>query len=71
MALSWACYDLKIPSVDIQHGQQGKYHGMYHYWTKIPKFGYHIMPSFFGLGVINGVVKLTNPLLISRTSTWQ
>ena len=37
MALIWACRDLGITTVDIQHGLQGKYHVMYSHWTRIPR----------------------------------
>jgi hypothetical protein len=42
-----ACRDLKISTVDIQHGKQGKYHFMYSHWTKIPEQGYSLLPDFF------------------------
>jgi hypothetical protein len=42
-----ACRRLGIPSVDIQHGKQGKYHVYFTHWTKIPPDGYKIMPDYF------------------------
>ena len=47
LALCWACRDLGIPIVDIQHGQQGPYHAMYNHWTDLPQQGYHLLPDRF------------------------
>ncbi len=47
MALILACRKLSISTVDIQHGKQGKYHGMYTHWTKTPKDGYDLLPDYF------------------------
>ena len=47
MAIINACKKLGIVSVDIQHGKQGKYHGMYSYWTNIPSGGYELLPNYF------------------------
>jgi 2-polyprenyl-3-methyl-5-hydroxy-6-metoxy-1,4-benzoquinol methylase len=47
MAIINACKKLGIVSVDIQHGKQGKYHGMYSYWTNIPSHGYELLPDYF------------------------
>jgi len=47
LALMWACRALGIPTVDIQHGQQGPYHGMYNHWTKAPPQGYGLLPDHF------------------------
>jgi 2-polyprenyl-3-methyl-5-hydroxy-6-metoxy-1,4-benzoquinol methylase len=47
MAIIKACKKLGIVSVDMQHGKQGKYHGMYSYWTKIPSGGYELLPDYF------------------------
>jgi len=47
MAIINACKKLGIVSVDIQHGKQGKYHGMYSYWTNIPSHGYELLPDLF------------------------
>ena len=38
---------LSIDTIDIQHGKQGKYQGMYSWWTKIPNNQYELMPKFF------------------------
>lgn len=47
MALMWASKKLGIPTVDIQHCKQGKYHPMYTHWTKIPDDGYELLPDFY------------------------
>ena len=47
MSLISACRKLGIKSVEVQHGKQGKYHGMYTHWTKIPMEGYELLPDFF------------------------
>lgn len=47
MALISACKKLNIKTIDIQHGKQGKYHGMYTHWTKIPQEGYELLPDYF------------------------
>ena len=47
MSLISACRKLRIKTVDVQHGKQGKYHGMYTHWTKVPKEGYELLPDFF------------------------
>lgn len=36
-----------IPTVDIQHGQQGDYHGMYANWTRPSPGGYALLPDIF------------------------
>lgn len=42
-----ACKSLKIPTFEIQHGQQGIFNALYCRWTNIPeKSGYHMMPDF-------------------------
>ncbi|MEQ8508618.1 MAG: hypothetical protein RIB43_06420 [Rhodospirillaceae bacterium] len=46
-ALIWACKDLCIQTIDLQHGQQGPYHALYNHWTSIPHDGYQILPDFF------------------------
>jgi hypothetical protein len=47
MAFNLACYRLSVPSIDIQHGMQGEYHGAYAGWMKTPKKGYELLPSYF------------------------
>jgi len=48
---SWAfcaaCADLEIPTVEIQHGQQGDSHPMYTHWAAVPADGYHVVPNVF------------------------
>lgn len=45
MGLVWACRRKGIPCVDIQHGKQGRYHGMYTHWTATPPDGYELLPT--------------------------
>ncbi|MGI6649721.1 MAG: hypothetical protein ACOX5W_11935 [Bacillota bacterium] len=47
MALSLACRKCGIPSIDIQHGVQGSGHRAYSSWTKVPRNGYELLPTFF------------------------
>ena len=47
LPIVWACKELGIISVDIQHGKQGKYHQMYSHWTKFPDQGYDLLPDYF------------------------
>jgi len=47
MGLIWACRKISIPTVDIQHGKQGKYNGVYTHWTKLPAQGYDLLPEIF------------------------
>ncbi len=47
MACILAARERGIRSVDIQHGQQGDYHGMYANWTKPPRGGYELLPDIF------------------------
>lgn len=47
MALIRAGKHLGIKTVDVQHGKQGKYHGLYTHWTAIPENGYELLPDFF------------------------
>jgi hypothetical protein len=47
MGLNWAAKIQGVASIDIQHGKQGKYHGMYSHWTKIPPEGYALLPKWF------------------------
>ncbi|MBU2548173.1 MAG: hypothetical protein KKB20_07190 [Proteobacteria bacterium] len=47
MGLTWACRDLGAVSVEVQHGKQGRYHGMYTHWTRIPENGYPLVPDLF------------------------
>jgi hypothetical protein len=45
MGFIHACKKLKITNVDLQHGQQGKYHPMYNRWTCKPSTGYGLLPE--------------------------
>lgn len=45
MGLISACRQLGVPSVDIQHGQMGKYGGFYTHWTNVPEEGYEFLPE--------------------------
>jgi hypothetical protein len=47
MALIKSCRDLKIETVEVQHGIQGKYHSLYAHWTRIPLAGYELLPNRF------------------------
>ena len=49
MGLLCAARRLGIKTVDMQHGKQGKYHGMYTHWTKVPEQGYELLPDYFWL----------------------
>ncbi len=47
MGLNWAASMNGIPTIDIQHGKQGKFQGMYSHWTTIPEDGYALLPTWF------------------------
>jgi len=47
MSLIYACRQLQIPSVDLQHGIQGDLHCGYNGWHNLPKQGYSTLPSIF------------------------
>lgn len=47
-ALILACKDLGIVTVDVQHGQQGRFSANYGRWS-LPSAGYPLFPSFFWL----------------------
>jgi hypothetical protein len=47
MGLIQACRALGIRTIDVQHGQQGDYHGMYANWRKAGPGGYALMPDNF------------------------
>ena len=52
-----------IETIDVQHGKQGKYQGMYSWWTKTPKDGYKLMPDRFwcwGKPSCNHIIKSNN-----------
>lgn len=47
MGLIAAAHKQGIHVIDVQHGKQGRYQGMYSGWTKIPSDGYRMMPDSF------------------------
>lgn len=47
MGLICAARRLGIPTVDVQHGKQGKYHAAYNHWLAIPEDGYLLLPDYF------------------------
>ena len=47
MALCAACDELKIPSIDLQHGIQGDIHIAYGNWSKIASKGFSTLPTTF------------------------
>lgn len=47
MAFNLAARGRKIQTVDIQHGQQGKYHGLYTYWNTAPQMNYELLPNTY------------------------
>lgn len=47
MGLVFAARKRDITVVDVQHGQQGKFQGLYSWWTRVPKNGYLLMPNKF------------------------
>jgi len=42
-----ACSELKIPSVELQHGSQNDYNPYLTNWSKVPSDGYEIMPTYY------------------------
>lgn len=36
-----------LTTIDVQHGKQGRFHGMYGWWTKLPAEGYLMKPDYF------------------------
>lgn len=47
MGVCAAASELKIRTIDVQHGKQGKFHAMYSGWYKIPSKGFDLMPDNF------------------------
>lgn len=45
----WACKDLAIPVVDVQHGGQGPIHFPSTHYSRFPLNGYHFLPDVFWL----------------------
>lgn len=46
-AMSIACHDMQIKSIEYQHGAQNKYHWMYTHWSNPPKDGFKVIPEVF------------------------
>ncbi|MHC4242030.1 MAG: glycosyltransferase family protein [Planctomycetota bacterium] len=46
MGLSWACRELNITSVDLQHGYRAN-NLYYERWSRIPAEGYELLPDIF------------------------
>ncbi len=46
-ALTAACRDLAIPTVDIQHGKQGPANVNYNHWVQVPEGGFNTVADFF------------------------
>lgn len=47
MAFIWACKQLGIATIEVQHGVQGPLHFAYRAWLKIPAAGYELLPTVF------------------------
>jgi hypothetical protein len=47
MGIIAAAKELGVETIDVQHGKQGKYQGMYSWWTRVPEKGYQLMPDRF------------------------
>jgi hypothetical protein len=45
--LTWACRQMGVPTVDIQHGGQGPYHYLTTHFTRVPDDGYALLPDYF------------------------
>jgi hypothetical protein len=49
MGMILACREYNIPSVDIQHGAQGRFHVGYGSWKNVPENGYELLPAIFAV----------------------
>jgi hypothetical protein len=47
MGMVWACKNLAIPTIDLQHGKQGPFQPLYAYMSFIPNDGYRLVPDYF------------------------
>ncbi len=47
LAVILACKNLKIPTIDIQHGGHELYHLMYSNWKNVPNNGFALLPDYF------------------------
>lgn len=68
MGLIFAAKKRNIKVIDIQHGQQGKFQGLYSWWTKAPKGGYLLMPDKFwcwGQQSVDNIIQSSHPNLSS------
>ena len=45
-AVILACNELSIPTIEVQHGQQGIYNSLYCRWTNMPRDGYSLLPNY-------------------------
>lgn len=48
-SLSLACANLTTKSIEVQHGQQGRYSSLNHGFTRLPYNGYKLLPKIFWL----------------------
>ena len=46
LALMLAAHRLNIPTIDVQHGRLGPYHGLYTQMTAAPTNGYALLPDY-------------------------
>lgn len=47
MGAIWSAGLRGLPSVDVQHGTNGDFHGAYTHWTAVPDKGYATLPDAF------------------------
>lgn len=47
MACILACHRKGVPTIDIQHGNQGDFHIAYGNWNRVPPSGYELLPTAF------------------------
>jgi hypothetical protein len=47
MGIILALKEKGIETIDIQHGEQGSYQGMYTHWKKVPQNGFNLLPDYF------------------------
>jgi hypothetical protein len=47
MGIILALKERGIETIDIQHGEQGSYQGMYTHWKKVPQNGFNLLPDYF------------------------
>ncbi len=61
-----AAKQLKIKTVEMQHGGQGRYHIAYSGYSKIPQKGYNLLPDVFWVWNTLSALQLTNMVKASR-----